>query len=150
LGSVKALIGHTGWAAGAASVIKLCKAFEHRTIPPQHNYSSPNPAIDLSSTPFRISTTASPWPPNSGWPRRAAINGFGFGGTNAHLILEEFHPSYHARLCSSVVRRDPASATLALIDAAILFPSANGIGDQAADGQQEFARTALRLPKGQR
>ena len=150
LGSVKALIGHTGWAAGAASVIKLCKAFESRTIPPQYNYNSPNPAIDLNASPFQISTTAHPWPANSGLPRRAAINGFGFGGTNAHLILEEFHPAYHAKLCAAVVPKAPANPTLAVIDAAALFPSANGIEKNATNGQQAFARAALRLPKGQR
>jgi len=150
LGSVKALIGHTGWAAGAASVIKLCKAFESRTIPPQYNYRSPNTGIDLDASPFRISTTASPWPANSGLPRRAAINGFGFGGTNAHLILEEFHPAYHAKLCAAVAPNAPANPTLAVIDAAALFPSASGIEKNATKAQQAFARAALRLPKGQR
>jgi acyl transferase domain-containing protein/NAD(P)-dependent dehydrogenase (short-subunit alcohol dehydrogenase family) len=150
LGSVKALIGHTGWAAGVASVIKLCKAFESRTIPPQYNYSSPNPAIDLNASPFRISTTASPWPTNWGHPRRAAINGFGFGGTNAHLILEEFHPAYHAKLCAAVVPKAPASPTLAVIAAAALFPSASGIEGIPTTAQRSFARAALRLPKGQR
>src|SRR5262249_28869822 len=43
LGSLKGLLGHTGWAAGAASVIALCKALEHQTLPPQPNFSSPNP-----------------------------------------------------------------------------------------------------------
>ena len=150
LGSVKALVGHTGWAAGAASVIKLCKAFENRTIPPQYNYNSPNPAIDLSASPFQISTKAKPWPDNSGMPRRAAINGFGFGGTNAHLILEEFKPAYHAKLCAAVAPTAPANQTLAVIDAATLFPSANGIDKNATKGQHAFARAALRLPKGQR
>jgi len=150
LGSVKALVGHTGWAAGAASVIKLCKAFENRTIPPQYNYNSPNPAIDLSASPFQISTTVKPWPSNSGVPRRAAINGFGFGGTNAHLILEEFNPAYHAKLCAAVAPMTPANPTLAVIDAAALFPSASGIEKSPTNGQQAFARAALRLPKGQR
>ncbi len=150
LGSVKALIGHTGWAAGIASVIKLCKAFESHTIPPQYNYNSPNPQIDLNASPFRISTTANPWPANSGLPRRAAINGFGFGGTNAHLILEEFHSAYHAKLCASVAPKAPASPTLAVIDAAALFPSANGIEKNPTKALQAFSRAALHLPKGQR
>jgi len=150
LGSVKALIGHTGWAAGVASVIKLCKAFENRTIPPQYNYSSPNPQINLDASPFHISTSASAWPQNAGRPRRAAINGFGFGGTNAHLILEEFHPGFHAKLTASVKPKAAASPTLAVIDAAALFPTANGFEKSAANAQQAFARAALRLPKGQR
>lgn len=150
LGSVKALIGHTGWAAGAASVIKLCKAFETRTIPPQYNYSSPNTGIDLNASPFCISTKAKPWPGNSGLPRRAAINGFGFGGTNAHLILEEYHPAYHSKLCAAVLSKAATSTTLAVIETASLYPSAGGFDQDSTKAQPAFDRSALRLPKGQR
>lgn len=149
LGSVKALTGHTGWSAGAASVIKLCKAFEHATVPPQYNYASPNPDIQLTGSPFRISTTASAWPANiKSLPRRAAINGFGFGGTNAHLILEQFHPAYHRKLCASVRPKTPQPMTLAVIDAAILFPAESGLESSRPTGQRAFNRSALRLPKG--
>jgi acyl transferase domain-containing protein/NAD(P)-dependent dehydrogenase (short-subunit alcohol dehydrogenase family) len=151
LGSVKALIGHTGWAAGAASVIKLCKAFENATVPPQYNYNSPNQEIDLNASPFRISTSAGPWLPNiRSLPRRAAINGFGFGGTNAHLILEEFHPAFHKKLCAGVKPSFPEFTTLAVIDAAALFPTENGFESPAPAAQRAFPRPALRLPKGKR
>ena len=151
LGSVKALIGHTGWAAGAASVIKLCKAFETATVPPQFNYSSPNQEIDLNASPFRISTTAGAWLPNiRSLPRRAAINGFGFGGTNAHLILEEFHPAFHKKLCAGVKSNPPEFNTLAVIDATALFPSNNGFESPAPTPQAVFPRASLRLPKGKR
>jgi acyl transferase domain-containing protein/NAD(P)-dependent dehydrogenase (short-subunit alcohol dehydrogenase family) len=153
LGSVKALTGHTGWAAGAASVIKLCKAFEQATIPPQYNYSSPNPDIALAGSPFRISTTPSAWPVNiKSLPRRAAVNGFGFGGTNAHLILEEFHPAYHRKLCgklrASVAPKALQPMTLAVIDSAALFPSDSGLDSARPSPQRAFKRSALRMPKG--
>jgi acyl transferase domain-containing protein/NAD(P)-dependent dehydrogenase (short-subunit alcohol dehydrogenase family) len=149
LGSVKALVGHTGWAAGAASVIKLCKAFETRTIPPQYNYDSPSPEIGLNDSPFRISTAASPWPVNtSSLPRRAAINGFGFGGTNAHLIIEEFHPAFHRKLCSSVATKSPEPTRLAVIASACLFPSESGPPGVSPTHRRGFTRSALRLPKG--
>jgi acyl transferase domain-containing protein/NAD(P)-dependent dehydrogenase (short-subunit alcohol dehydrogenase family) len=149
LGSVKALTGHTGWSAGAASVIKLCKAFERATVPPQYNYTSPNPDITLAGSPFRISTTASAWPPNiKSLPRRAAINGFGFGGTNAHLILEEYHPAYHRKLCASVRPKPAQPTTLAVIDAAILFPAESGLESTGPTTRRAFNRSALRLPKG--
>jgi acyl transferase domain-containing protein/NAD(P)-dependent dehydrogenase (short-subunit alcohol dehydrogenase family) len=151
LASVKALIGHTGWAAGAASVIKLCLAFEKRTIPPQFHYKSPNPQINLEDSPFQISTSPYPWPANIGFlPRRAAINGFGFGGTNAHLILEEYHPAYHARLCKGVTPKSPKPTTLAVIDAAALFPSETGFEAPAPTAFTAFPRASLRLPKGKR
>jgi acyl transferase domain-containing protein/NAD(P)-dependent dehydrogenase (short-subunit alcohol dehydrogenase family) len=151
LASVKALIGHTGWAAGAASVIKLCMAFEKQTVPPQFHYKSPNPQINLEDSPFKISTTAYPWPANIGhYPRRAAINGFGFGGTNAHLILEEYHPAYHARLCKGVKAKSPQPTTLAVIDAAALFPTENGFEGTAPTAFTAFPRSSLRLPKGKR
>lgn len=92
LGSVKALIGHVGWAAGVASVIKLCKALEHRRFPPQANFEHPSATLQTLGHDFVVSTQEQPWPENGQEPRRAATNGFGFGGTNAHLILEEPSP----------------------------------------------------------
>lgn len=96
LGSVKGLIGHTGWAAGAASLIKMCRAMEAEQFPPQHYYNEPNAKISLNNSPFRISSTVSPWPkPRQGLPKRASISGFGFGGSNAHVILDGYDPSIH-------------------------------------------------------
>jgi 3-oxoacyl-(acyl-carrier-protein) synthase/NAD(P)-dependent dehydrogenase (short-subunit alcohol dehydrogenase family) len=149
LGSVKALIGHTGWAAGAASVIKLCKAFENGTIPPQHNYSSPSTEIALDDSPFRISTKAQAWPSNiKSLPRRSAINGFGFGGTNAHLILEEFSPAYHKKLCANLAPKTPQPVRLAVIGTSTLFPAEQGLEGAAPATRKEFNRSAMRLPKG--
>ncbi|RKG57997.1 SDR family NAD(P)-dependent oxidoreductase [Corallococcus sp. AB011P] len=90
LASVKALIGHVGWAAGAASVIKLCKALEHRSFPPQSHFDRPGTGLRALGPDFEVSTREQPWPENGDHPRRAATNGFGFGGTNAHLVLEEY------------------------------------------------------------
>ena len=90
LGSVKAVFGHTGWAAGATSAIKMIKALQTRTLPPQADFSVPNARLAAEGTRFEVLTQARPWPANGTAPRRAAINGFGFGGSNAHLVLEEF------------------------------------------------------------
>ena len=87
--STKPNIGHTDTAAGVASLIKVVQALKHQTLPPLANYESPNTLIDLSSSPFYLSATASPWNVPSGEPRRAGISSLGVGGTNAHVVVEE-------------------------------------------------------------
>jgi acyl transferase domain-containing protein len=92
LGSVKSMIGHLIPASGAASLIKSALALYHRTLPPTLNAEEPNPELGLEQTPFYPCTRARPWiHGNRTVPRRAGINAFGFGGINAHAILEE-HP----------------------------------------------------------
>ena len=90
LGSVKANIGHLLAAAGVASLIKLVLALQHRQMPPSGpNLRQPNPAIDFARGNFRLLRAAEPWRRPDGGARRGAINSFGFGGTNCHLVLEE-------------------------------------------------------------
>ncbi|WP_327179823.1 amino acid adenylation domain-containing protein [Streptomyces sp. NBC_01335] len=88
VGSVKANIGHTESAAGIAGLIKTALSLKHRTIPPHINLERVNPAIDRDSSPYEIPDRVTPWPVHEG-PARAGVNSFGFGGTNAHLVLEE-------------------------------------------------------------
>ncbi len=147
LGSVKALIGHTGWAAGAASMIKICKALEARVICRQYNYVMPSPEIDLAHSQFSIPRTSYPWPDNvAGYPRRAAINGFGFGGTNAHLILEEFDASYHRNLCANFKVEKKVAEPLAVIGVGSLFPGVDGSMSEDPLPALHFKRESLHLP----
>ncbi|MGX9922376.1 non-ribosomal peptide synthetase/type I polyketide synthase [Streptomyces sp. NPDC002248] len=88
VGSVKTNIGHTESAAGIAGLIKTALAVEHKVIPPHLHLDTLNPAIDADSLPYEIPAVATPWPAHEG-PARAGVNSFGFGGTNAHLIIEE-------------------------------------------------------------
>ena len=88
LGSVKANIGHLDAAAGVAGLIRAALALQHRTIPPQANFTAPNPQLDLERSPFFVPETATDWPDGNA-PRRAAVSSFGVGGTNAHAVLEE-------------------------------------------------------------
>src|SRR6185503_18741870 len=131
LGSVKSLIGHTGWVSGVASLIKVLRAFAARTVPPQHNFTAADPGLGLDASPFTIATQAQPWMPNAApYPRRAGINGFGFGGTNAHLVVEEFDEAYHRRLCTGLGALGPPEAAaapmeVAVVGAAGLFPAAD-------------------------
>ncbi|MEE8524254.1 MAG: amino acid adenylation domain-containing protein [Thermoanaerobaculia bacterium] len=91
LGSVKTNIGHLDSAAGIAGLIKTVLALRHRRIPPSLHFAEPNPEIDFPNSPFYVNTELVPWPQN-GAPRRAAVSSFGFGGTNAHVVLEEAPP----------------------------------------------------------
>ncbi|MEL4239103.1 SDR family NAD(P)-dependent oxidoreductase [Shewanella xiamenensis] len=97
LGSVKSQVGHTKSTAGTAGVIKAALALHHKVLPPTINVSQPNPKLNIAHSPFYLNTAARPWIQRSDdTPRRAGISSFGFGGTNFHLVLEEYHPE-HAR-----------------------------------------------------
>ncbi|EOW9529830.1 SDR family NAD(P)-dependent oxidoreductase [Bacillus cytotoxicus] len=89
IGSVKANIGHLLGAAGIGSFIKVIMSLLHRKMPPNINIFTPNPMIKLEQTPFYLLDEPKEWSKEKGVPRRAAINSFGFGGTNCHLIVEE-------------------------------------------------------------
>ncbi|HXT46981.1 MAG TPA: beta-ketoacyl synthase N-terminal-like domain-containing protein [Pseudonocardiaceae bacterium] len=88
LGSVKTNIGHLGVAAGIAGLIKTVFVLWHRRIPPSLHFQTPNPEIDFAGSPFYVNTDTAEWAPGEG-PRRAAVSSLGFGGTNAHVVLEE-------------------------------------------------------------
>ena len=87
LRSVKSMVGHLLTAAGAAGLIRVLLNLQHGLITPQVNFKDSN--LPLETSHFRITSTSVPWPAQEGAPRRAAVSGFGFGGINAHLILEE-------------------------------------------------------------
>ena len=87
LGSVKSMIGHPIPAAGAAGLIKTALALYHKVLPPTLHADAGNPK--LISTPFYLNSETRPWIHGGSEPRRAAVSAFGFGGINAHAILEE-------------------------------------------------------------
>ena len=88
VGSVKSNIGHLEGAAGVAGVIKVALALRHRAIPPTLNFTEPNPHIPFDKLPLRVAQTLTPWPDNGG-RAVAGVSAFGFGGTNAHVVLAE-------------------------------------------------------------
>jgi NAD(P)-dependent dehydrogenase (short-subunit alcohol dehydrogenase family)/3-oxoacyl-(acyl-carrier-protein) synthase len=89
--SNKSLVGHSGWAAGVVSVIHALLALRHGTIPAQYRFDRLPDALAGLSDGLRVPREPVPWPARPGRPRRVAVSGFGFGGTNAHLILSEDH-----------------------------------------------------------
>jgi polyketide-type polyunsaturated fatty acid synthase PfaA len=93
LGSVKSQIGHTKAAAGTASLIKTALALHHKILPATINITEPNPKLDIENSSFYLNTQTRPWIKAEGeTPRRAGVSAFGFGGTNYHVVLEEYEP----------------------------------------------------------
>lgn len=86
VGSVKTNIGHTEPVSGIAAIIKTAFALKHAKIPPNLNYQTNNPNIPVDDWNVQVPTTLKDWPLNK--PLRASVNNFGYGGTNAHVILE--------------------------------------------------------------
>src|SRR3990172_8791788 len=92
LGSVKSNVGHLKSAAGAAGLFKAIMALHDKVLPPSANFNKPNPNIDVQHIPFFVNTTLRPWDKPEGEIRRAGVSSFGFGGTNFHIVMEEWVP----------------------------------------------------------
>ena len=92
IGSVKTNVGHLATAAGVAGVIKVILAMRARTIPPHLHFETPNPHIPWKQLPVTVAAEATPWASGRG-ARIAGVSGFGFSGTNVHVVLEEAPPA---------------------------------------------------------
>ncbi|MBF6212909.1 hypothetical protein IU433_30060 [Nocardia puris] len=88
VGSVKTNIGHTEAASGLAGLIKTALALHHRRIPRTLHFSSPAPDVDPDALGLRVCAEAVDWPESPDRPARAAVSAFGFGGSNAHVVVE--------------------------------------------------------------
>ncbi|KAI0603270.1 PKSKA1 [Biscogniauxia sp. FL1348] len=94
IGSIKSNIGHSEAAAGLSGLIKAVMALEHGIIPGTPTFVDPNPNIDWKGFRIRASRTSVAWP-KTATIRRASVNSFGFGGANAHAVLEQAPASLH-------------------------------------------------------
>jgi acyl transferase domain-containing protein/NADPH:quinone reductase-like Zn-dependent oxidoreductase len=91
IGSVKSNLGHLEAASGLAAIIKVAMAFEKGVIPPNFDFKVGNPGILFDKWRLTVPTQPTPWPEHLA--RRASVSNFGYGGTNAHVILED--PAYY-------------------------------------------------------
>ena len=95
LGSIKSNIGHTKAAAGTAGMIKASLALHQKVLPATINVDKPNPKFGLDETPLYVNSETRPWiQASNSYPRRAGVSAFGFGGTNFHMVLEEYQPEH--------------------------------------------------------
>jgi len=115
IGSVKSNIGHLLTAAGSAALIKTLFALKEGTLPPTANFRRAPMGLRIEESPFRVLTAGRPWARRSpDTPRRAAISAFGFGGINAHVVIEEWLPqSGAARI--SMPPPAPRSTAIAVV-----------------------------------
>ena len=132
LGSIKSQIGHLKSAAGAAAVVKIALSLYNKTLPPSINFVTPNSKIDWENSAFYVNTKAKPWTNNFDHPRKAGISSFGFGGTNFHVILEEYDPinySYEEPSSDSITWDDYINSTKGLHGEVFFFssPSPKGL-----------------------
>ncbi|MBC7984551.1 MAG: SDR family NAD(P)-dependent oxidoreductase, partial [Candidatus Obscuribacterales bacterium] len=134
LGSVKTNLGHLELAAGVAGVIKVLLQLHHRMLAPSLHCEELNPYIQLQDSPFYIVKETQPWAAqhdsqHRALPRRAGISSFGFGGVNAHVILEEY-----------CLPKEAASQTTALTDT---HPALLVLSAKSARQLQEHAAQLL-------
>ena len=104
IGSVKTNLGHLETAAGVAGLVKALLVLKHRQIPASLHFETPSPHIDFEALKLRVNTVLEPFP-ETGGPRRAGVNSFGFGGANAHIILEEAPAHAHQKHPESTATR---------------------------------------------
>src|SRR5262249_35562013 len=90
IGSVKTNIGHTLAAAGLAGLHKVLLSLQQKKLAPSLHFEQPNAHFTFDTSPFYVNTATQDWQQASGTPRRAAVSSFGFSGTNAHIVLEEY------------------------------------------------------------
>ncbi len=88
IGSVKTNLGHMEAASGVGSLMKAVLALEHRQLPPSLHFQTPSPDIPFDQLPLRVLGELEPWPESAG-PRLAGVSALGFGGSNAHVVLQE-------------------------------------------------------------
>lgn len=137
LGAVKANIGHMEAAAGVAGLIKTILVLQHETIPQQLHIRQLNPLIQLDGTRFEIPTAPREYKRTGDWPRFAGVSSFGFGGTNAHIILREASLAEHAEtslspapyLLSLSARSDESLKSLASAYQAYLFDDISSLNN---------------------
>ncbi|MFH2000159.1 MAG: beta-ketoacyl synthase N-terminal-like domain-containing protein [Planctomycetota bacterium] len=115
IGSVKSNVGHLLTAAASASLMKVLLAIREKTLPPTANFQGAPPELEMEESPFRVLTEPLAWKPRKeDEPRRAAISAFGFGGINAHVLIEEWIDS---RAVAKVFAQapEPCPAEIAIV-----------------------------------
>jgi polyketide synthase 12 len=113
IGSVKTNIGHLEAAAGIAGLIKVALALHHDALPPSLHFEHPNPQVSFRELGLQVQTTLEPWPGRGS--RLAGVSSFGFGGTNAHVVIEgadKASPRDGSAACAARARHDEEDSAI--------------------------------------
>jgi acyl transferase domain-containing protein/thioesterase domain-containing protein len=135
IGSVKTNLGHLEAAAGVAGLVKTVLALHHGALPPQLHFTAPSPHIDFDALALRVVTETEPWPRYSG-TATAGVSAFGFGGTNAHIVLQEYRPSISPLCRAETDNSYPAETDIPVSGPAVLAldaPTPQRLREDAAD-----------------
>jgi PfaB family protein len=139
IGSVKSNVGHLLTAAGAAALMKTLLSMKHGVLPPTANYESPSNKIDLANSPFKVLDKAETWNIKENTPRRAAISGFGFGGINAHVLLQEYLESTEKGTSSTITSSASSSNTHRVGSPHVLDVHSGSVGDASSFSQKNHS-----------
>jgi polyketide synthase 13 len=129
LGSAKTNFGHLESAAGAAGLIKVILAMRENQVPPSLNYAGPNPYIPFDAARLRVVDTATDWPRYSG-TAIAGVSGFGFGGTNAHVVVREYVPAASAPSVAGAPEFDSPEFDSTAVDPEALIGEPVGVPEE--------------------
>lgn len=140
LGALKTNIGHLEAAAGIAGLIKTVMVLERGRIPGNHGFEELNPHIDLTACRLEIAALAQDWPAPAHAPRRAGVSAFGFGGTNAHIVLESAAAPAQPGPASEAPAGTPLLLTLSAASAASLAALRNEYAQRLRDLPEAQAR----------
>lgn len=143
IGSVKPNVGHLEGGAGVVGLIKAALALHHRTIPPTAGITSLTPAVDWAASGLRVPTRVEPWD-SDGEPRRAAVCSYGYGGTIAHVLLEEA-PTPAVGANSEAAQPRPAIIPVSARNVARLRTQAGALARHLRDHPAPLDRVAATL-----
>ncbi|NKT88894.1 acyltransferase domain-containing protein, partial [Rhodococcus hoagii] len=145
LGSAKTNFGHLEAAAGAAGLIKVVLALQEDVIPASLNYAGPNPYIQFDKAHLQVIPEATAWPRYTG-QAVAGVSGFGFGGTNAHVVVREYTgPAKTDEVAAEPIDLDNENTTIEAEAERMLAEAAESVGLDAASDAVEVAETAVLL-----
>ncbi|MFI6311322.1 polyketide synthase Pks13 [Nocardia fusca] len=139
LGSAKTNFGHLESGAGAASLAKVIMAFQHDVLPATINYAGPNPYIPFEQARLKVVDEPTPFPRYSG-TATVGISGFGFGGTNAHVVVQEYVPAAPVEVSEPFVP-DADSDTLDVASTDVVAEAEAVAADAAPEPEWSADRT---------
>ena len=141
LHSLKGLLGHAGWAAGTASVIAACEYLRNGLFPAQAYYREPSEAILNSGGTLTVPERALSLPSRQCW---IAIDGFGFGGANAHVVLDGYLPGEHV----PTELRGASTNEMTAEDEVVFVAYSSVAPTLSMYGRSQFDRRQVKLPEG--